>query len=103
MIMPMLTIGMFVTFASRRATWIAVACIFALVPIALFCNFLRFIAFAVITIVTNADPVSAIPRAVAAILSLFLAYGMCVCLAWFLDGFETSGVYVKRVMGGRDE
>ncbi len=103
MIMPMLTIGMFVTFASRRPTWIAAACILALVPIALFCNFIRFIALAVITIVTNADPASAVPRAVAAILSLFLAYGMCVCLAWLLDVFETSGVYMKPVTGGRDE
>lgn len=68
------TIGVFVVFARVRPFWQLVVMGVALVPVALFCNWLRLFTWGIATIYGGAAPVSAVPRATAAIVSLFAAY-----------------------------
>ena len=67
-------IGVFVVFARIRPVWQVVIMALAAVPVVLFCNWLRLFTWGIVAIYGGADPVSAVPRAVAAIVSLLAAY-----------------------------
>lgn len=90
MILPMLAIGVFVIFGSLRAIWKYALCLVALVPIVLFCNFIRFLVLGSVIIMTDAEPISGVPRAAAAASSLLFAYGVFSLMAWLLGGSDPN-------------
>jgi exosortase/archaeosortase family protein len=69
-------IGVFVVFSKIRTRWRILIALIAAIPIALFCNLLRFISWGLVIIYTRAEPLNALPRNISAFLSLFAAYGL---------------------------
>ena len=67
-------VGVFVVFSRVRPVWQVVLLAAAAVPIMLLCNLVRLLTWGVVTMYAHADPVSATPRATAAVASLLLAY-----------------------------
>jgi exosortase/archaeosortase family protein len=67
-------IGVFVVFAQIRPVWQIIAAAVAAVPIVFLCNFLRILTWGVVSIYAHPSPASAMPRAVAAVVSLSAAY-----------------------------
>ena len=67
-------VGVFVVFSRVRPVWQVVLLAAAAVPIMLLCNLARLLTWGVVTMYAHADPVSATPRATAAVASLLLAY-----------------------------
>jgi len=74
LLLSFLTLGLFVTFARIRPAWQVVIAAVAAGPIVFACNFARLFLWGVVTICTGADPVSLVPRLVATVASLVLAY-----------------------------
>lgn len=72
----MAMIGAFVTFAKIRPFWQIIAVGVVTGPILLLCNFLRLFAHSVITIYGGFDPLSAMPRMLAGVTAIVLAYFM---------------------------
>jgi exosortase len=77
-------IGVFVVFARIRPVWQIMLLALAAVPITLLCNFLRIVCWGLIAIYTRPDPVNPVPRAVAATISLLLAYLLFAFGCWVL-------------------
>jgi hypothetical protein len=88
-------VGVFVVFSRIRPfVRLAVAAITA-IPIVLFCNFLRFLCWGLVSIYASAQPASALPRNIGAVCSLFTAYGLfaMVCAARINLFVENEGQY----------
>jgi len=71
-----LVIGVFVVFARIRPFWQVALMAMAAGPIVLLCNLLRLLSWGMVTIYGGADPTSAVPRGVAAVVSLAAAYAL---------------------------
>ncbi len=69
-------VGVFVTFARVRPLWQVLLLALLAVPVVLLCNLFRIIVWGLINIYVDSDPVSALPRAVATLAALLLAYGL---------------------------
>ncbi|MFC1676768.1 archaeosortase/exosortase family protein [Planctomycetota bacterium] len=69
-------LGIFVVFSRIRSFGRLVVVAMATIPIILFCNFLRFLCWAVLAVYLGFEPVSVLPRNISAVFSLFLAYGL---------------------------
>lgn len=69
-------LGVFVLFSRIRSAWRVLLVAAVSVPIVLFCNFLRFFCWGLLTIYTGAAPGSELPRNCSAICSLLMAYAL---------------------------
>lgn len=78
-------IGVFVTFATIRPIWQVVLLAGAALPIALFCNLVRLLVWGFMSIYGAAGPIGTMPRGVAVVVSICLAYGMFVVLSWLMN------------------
>ncbi|MHC5002722.1 MAG: archaeosortase/exosortase family protein [Planctomycetota bacterium] len=85
LLLAFLTVGVFVTFIRVRPLWKVAVAALAAAPLVLLANYARLLIHGVVTIVIGADPLSPLPRAVATVLSLLLAYGLFVGLLAILD------------------
>ena len=75
------TVGAFVVFSQIRSIrrLLFVAC--AAIPTILFCNFFRFLCWALLQVYVEPDPESALPRNLSMTLSLCLSYGLFVLVS----------------------
>ena len=62
----------------------------AAVPIVLFCNLLRILAWGLTTIYAGTSATSPVPRSLAAIVSLLVAYGLFAALGPVLSNLVTE-------------
>ncbi len=103
MLLTYAVLGVFVVFARVRPSWQALLMALAAVPIVLLCNLLRLLCWGVISIYAQPDPVSPVPRAIAAAVSLVLAYlffaAACGVLGWLGTAFAAG----ERDGQGQDE
>jgi exosortase len=78
-------VGVFVIFSRIRPRWRAFTAMLMAVPIAFFCNFLRFICWGLAVIYTGLGPGNALPRNISAVFSLFAAYSLflLICIGRF--------------------
>jgi len=74
-------VGVFVVFSQGRSIWRLVFVGCATIPVILFCNFFRFLCWAVLQVYVAVDPASALPRNVSMILSLCLSYALFVLVS----------------------
>lgn len=86
LLMSYAIIGVFVTFSRLRPVWQIAVLAVATIPIALLCNLVRTVTWGPVTIYGGVGPASPVPRAVAAVVSLLLAYGLFAGLIWVLSG-----------------
>jgi hypothetical protein len=85
LLVPCLTIGVFVSFAQIRPIWqILISAIMA-GPIVLVCNLLRIVSWGVVTIYGGFGPLSPVPRTLSAICALLAAYLSFVLLLVMLS------------------
>jgi exosortase len=85
LLMAYAVIGVFVTFSRLRPVWQIAVLAVATIPIALLCNLARTVTWGPVTIYGGVGPASPVPRAVAAVVSLLLAYGLFSGLIWVLS------------------
>ncbi len=79
-----LLIGVLVIFARIRPWWQLILLGGATIPIVLFCNYFRLVFWGLITIFGGVHPASPVPRTIASLTSLLLAYalfGLAVVIA----------------------
>ena len=76
LLLSYLTIGVLAIFTRIRPLWQLAFLGAATIPIVLFCNYFRLVLWGVITIYAGAHPLSPLPRAVASVTSLVLAYAL---------------------------
>ena len=69
-------IGIFVIFSTKRSFARICVCLFALLPIAMFCNLARFITLGLIEFAGIFTPISNFPRCMATGLSILLMYAL---------------------------
>lgn len=81
LLLSFLVLGVFVAFSQIRSPWRIILLAIAAAPIALLCNFFRFLCWSLVVICTGLGPASAIPRSVSAASSLLLSYALFAGLA----------------------
>lgn len=86
-------IGVFVTFARVRPSWQVALLALLAVPVVMVCNLFRLLVLGLIGIYASPGPLSPVPRTVASILALLLAYGL----------FVAAGAVVSRLVVETDE
>ncbi len=90
-----LLIGVLVIFSRIRPWWQLILLGAATIPIVLFCNYIRFVFWGLVTIFGGVHPVSPAPRTLASLVSLLLAYTLFV-----LAVFIVSKVVEERTETG---
>jgi hypothetical protein len=78
-------VGVFVVFSRIRPLWQVIVMAIVAAPVAVFCNFVRFLVWGGTTIYGSCGPLSAVPRAVSIVVSLALAYLLFVVSCAILD------------------
>lgn len=69
-------IGLFVAFSRVRPVGRLIVLMVLGLPLVLFCNFIRFLLWALVTVYGGFGPVSSLPRDASTVLSLLFAYGL---------------------------
>lgn len=83
--LAMLTLALFVTFSSIRPTWHVIVAAILAGPVMLLCNYLRVVAWGLLTLFTDADPLDGTPRTLASLGALILVY-LAYCLLFGVLG-----------------
>ncbi len=73
-------IGVFVVFFRIRSLWRVLGVAVVATAVVFFCNFLRLYFWALIVILTNAEPVNSWPKNISTVISMLACYGICVFL-----------------------
>jgi len=73
-------IAVFVLFSRPRRLWQIIAGLIITPVVMLFVNFIRFLSWALVSIIFGCDPLSSLPRLASAIISLVIAYGLFALL-----------------------
>lgn len=76
-------IGVFVVFSRIRSFWRVFWAALLATAVVFFCNFLRLYCWALMVIITNAEPADAGPKNVSTVISLIACYGIFVWISSF--------------------
>ncbi len=96
-------IGLFVVFSRIRSLGRLIVMSVLALPLLLFCNLVRFLLWAIVTVYGGFGPVSELPRDISTVLSLVFAYGLFAALcAIRLDLFVEEDAVASQVTSSED-
>ena len=75
---PFITLGVFIMFARPRTIWRLLFVSMCGIPILLFCNYIRMLCWALVTIYFKAGVVSMWPRLISSAIYFIIAYGLWI-------------------------
>lgn len=85
-------IGVFVVLAVSRPAWQIVVAVIGAIPIVAFCNLIRLITWAIVTIYADLPPTSRLPCVVATMTSLIAAYLIFALLCIVLNAIVVDSI-----------